>query len=147
MADRTGRFAIFEQLLADGVQYMFGNPGTSEQGFLDALSDYPQLTYILALQETIAVAMADGYARASQQPAIVQLHTGVGLGNAIGMAYQAYRGHSPLVMLAGEAGSAAMPWTPRWPRILWQWPGRSQSGQLASSIPRPSCGYCGGRSK
>ena len=41
MAGKTGRFAIIEQLLADGIQYMFGNPGTVEQGFLDALSDYP----------------------------------------------------------------------------------------------------------
>ena len=83
---------------------MFGNPGTVEQGFLDSLSDYPSLEYVLALQETIAVAMADGYARATKRATVVQLHTGVGLGNAIGMLYHSKRGHSPLVVIAGEAG-------------------------------------------
>ncbi len=83
---------------------MFGNPGTVEQGFLDALADYPEFRYILTLQETIAVAMADGYARATKRPTVVQLHSGVGLGNGIGMMYQAMRGHAPLVVIAGEAG-------------------------------------------
>jgi thiamine pyrophosphate-dependent acetolactate synthase large subunit-like protein len=101
---RPGRFALLEQLLADGVRYIFGNPGTVEQGFLDALGQYPDLHYILALHETVALAMADGYARASRQPTIVQLHTGVGLGNGVGMMYQAMRGHAPLVVLAGSAG-------------------------------------------
>jgi benzoylformate decarboxylase len=101
---RTGRFALFEQLLADDIRYLFGNPGTVEQGFLDALADYPALHYIFALQETVAVGIADGYARASRRPAVVQLHSGVGLGNGIGMMYQAKRGHAPLVVLAGDAG-------------------------------------------
>ncbi|MBV9386093.1 MAG: thiamine pyrophosphate-binding protein [Chroococcidiopsidaceae cyanobacterium CP_BM_ER_R8_30] len=106
MANRNGRFAIVEQLLADGIDHMFGNPGTVEQGFLDALSDYyPEFEYIFALQETIAVAAADGYARATKKPTVVQLHSGVGLGNGIGMMYQAMRGHAPLVVLAGEAGT------------------------------------------
>ena len=69
----TGRYAILEQLLADDIHYIFGNPGTVEQGFLDALGSYPDLNYILTLQETIAVAVADGYARARHRPAIVQL--------------------------------------------------------------------------
>jgi len=103
--NRSGRFAIIEQLLADGIRYMFGNPGTVEQGFLDTLKDYyPEFEYIFALQETIAVGTADGYARATKKPTIVQLHSGVGLGNGVGMIYQAMRGHAPLVVLAGEAG-------------------------------------------
>jgi thiamine pyrophosphate-dependent acetolactate synthase large subunit-like protein len=104
MAGKTGRFAIIEQLLADDIHYMFGNPGTVEQGFLDALGDYPNFQYILTLQETVAVAIADGYARARKKPAVVQLHSGVGLGNGIGMLYQAKRGHAPLVVINGEAG-------------------------------------------
>lgn len=105
IAVKTGRFAIIEQLLADGIQYMFGNPGTVEEGFLDTLDKYyPDFKYIFALQETIAVAAADGYARVTKKPTVVQLHTGVGLGNGIGMLYQAMRGHAPLVVLAGEAG-------------------------------------------
>src|SRR3954451_12114190 len=101
---RTGRYAILEQLLADDIHYMFGNPGTVEQGFLDALGSYPDLQYILTLQETIAVAVADGYARARHKPAVVQLHSGVGLGNGVGMMYQAKRGGTPLVVIAGESG-------------------------------------------
>jgi benzoylformate decarboxylase len=104
MTEKTGRFAIIEQLLADGIRYMFGNPGTSEEGFLDALLDYPDFTYIFALQEAVAVGIADGYARATREPTVVQLHSGVGLGNGIGMMYNAKRGHAPLVVIAGEAG-------------------------------------------
>jgi benzoylformate decarboxylase len=104
MAVRTGREAIIEQLLADDIHYMFGNPGTVEQGFLDSLGEYPDFKYILSLQETIAVAMGDGYARATQRPTVVQLHSGVGLGNGIGMIYQAKRGNAPLVVIAGESG-------------------------------------------
>lgn len=105
MSGKTGRYAILEQFLADGMTYMFGNPGTVEQGFLDALEKYPGLQYITTLQETIAVAMADAYARSTKKPTLVQLHSGVGLGNGIGMMYQAYRGHAPLVVIAGEAGT------------------------------------------
>jgi benzoylformate decarboxylase len=101
---RTGRFALIEQLLADDIRFMFGNPGTVEQGFLDALGTYPDMRYILTLQETIAVAIGDGYARATKRPAFVQLHSGVGLGNGVGMIYQARRGGAPLVVVAGESG-------------------------------------------
>ena len=104
MPEKTGRQAIIEQLLADGMTYMFGNPGTVEQGFLDALWEYPAMRYILTLQETVAVMTADGYARATKKPALVQIHSTPGLGNAIGALYQAMRGHSPLVVLGGDAG-------------------------------------------
>ncbi len=104
MTQKTGRFAIIEQLLADGITHMFGNPGTVEQGFLDALNEYPEMKYILTLQESIAVTMADGYARATQKPTVVQIHSAPGLGNAIGNLYQAKRGNSPLVVIGGDAG-------------------------------------------
>ncbi|MDJ0796493.1 MAG: thiamine pyrophosphate-binding protein [Calothrix sp. MO_167.B12] len=104
MSKKTGRFAILEQFLADGIDRMFGCPGTSEEGFLDALWDYPNLKYILTLQESVAVMAADGYARATQKPALVQIHSTPGLGNAIGALYQAKRGHSPLVVIGGDAG-------------------------------------------
>jgi thiamine pyrophosphate-dependent acetolactate synthase large subunit-like protein len=106
MTRKTGHEKLLEQLKADGIRYMFGNPGSSEEGLIDTLSRFPDIQYILALQETIAVAMADGYCRATQQPAVVQLHDGVGLGNGIGMIYQAFRGHAPLVVLTGESGMA-----------------------------------------
>ena len=98
----TGRYAMIEQLLAEGVEYVFGNPGTTEQAFMDALQDYPQLKYVLALQESIAIGMADGYSRVSGRPAFVQLHIMPGLGNAMGMLYNSYRTRTPMVIYAGQ---------------------------------------------
>jgi thiamine pyrophosphate-dependent acetolactate synthase large subunit-like protein len=103
-AGKSGHFAIIEQFLCDGITHMFGNPGTVEQGFLDAVGDYPEMKYILTLQESVAVLMADGYARATQKPTLVQLHSTPGVGNAIGALYQAKRGNSPLVVIGGDAG-------------------------------------------
>src|SRR4051812_40969468 len=104
MTPRPGKAAVFEQFAAGGITTMFGNPGTVEQGFLDVLESVPDFDYVLALQETVAIGIADGFARAGARPALVQLHSGVGLGNGIGMLYQAKRGHSPLVVVAGESG-------------------------------------------
>ncbi|WP_198156341.1 thiamine pyrophosphate-binding protein [Thermobifida cellulosilytica] len=103
MRARPGKAALFEQLAADEIRYMFGNPGTVEQGFLDMVGG-SQTEYVLALHESVALGMADGYARAARRPGLVQLHTGVGLGNGVGLLYQAKRGGSPLVVLVGEAG-------------------------------------------
>jgi thiamine pyrophosphate-dependent acetolactate synthase large subunit-like protein len=104
MSQKTGRFVVLEQFVADGFRYMFGNPGTVEQGFLDALDAYPQLQYVLTLQESVAVLIGDGYARAARKPALVQIHSTPGLGNALGALYQAKRGHAPLVVIGGDAG-------------------------------------------
>jgi benzoylformate decarboxylase len=103
-APRPGRFAVLEQLAADGFTHMFGNPGTVEQGLLDELRNVPELRYVLTLHETVAVMAADGYARAAGRPALVQIHSSPGLGNSIGALYQAHRGHSPLVVIGGDAG-------------------------------------------
>jgi thiamine pyrophosphate-dependent enzyme len=111
---RPGKVAIHEQWGADGVRFMFGNPGTVEQGFLDTL-EQSSIEYILTLQETVAVGTADGYARATGGPALVQLHSGVGLGNGIGMIHQAKRRHSPLIVVAGSPGSPTTRWMPKCP--------------------------------
>ncbi|MGW2255021.1 thiamine pyrophosphate-binding protein [Kitasatospora sp. NPDC001660] len=100
----SGKVKLIEQFMADGLDVMFGNPGTVEQGFLDVADRTPGFRYVLALQETVAAAMADGYARATGRAALLQLHAGVGLGNGIGMLYQSMRGHTPLVVVAGDAG-------------------------------------------
>ncbi|MEU9125481.1 thiamine pyrophosphate-binding protein [Streptomyces sp. NPDC048506] len=104
MAGRSGNVKLIEQFKADGLDVMFGNPGTVEQGLLDAAEQTPGFRYVLALQETVAAGIADGYARATGRAALLQLHSGVGLGNAIGMLYQSMRGHTPLVAIAGDAG-------------------------------------------
>lgn len=102
----TGHQKLLEQLRADGVRYLFGNPGSSEEGLLDAVSRFPDIEYILGLQEAAIVCLADGYAQATHRPAVVQLHTGVGLGSALGSIYHAWRRKTPLLVLAGEAGVA-----------------------------------------
>ncbi|MCB5180074.1 thiamine pyrophosphate-binding protein [Streptomyces antimicrobicus] len=104
MEATPGRERLIEQFKADGLTVMFGNPGTVEQGFLDAADAAEDFTYVLALQETVAAGIADGYARATGGAALLQLHSGVGLGNGIGMLYQSLRGHTPLVVVAGDAG-------------------------------------------
>ncbi len=103
MMEMTGKQALLEQLVAEGVQYVFGNPGTTEQPFMDLLQDYPQLQYVLALQEAVALGMADGYAWASGRPAFVQLHIAPGLGNAMGLLYNARRTGTPLGRLRRPA--------------------------------------------
>lgn len=101
---QTGHYAVLDQLLADGVTRIFGNPGTVEQGLLDALGDRPALHYVLTLQESIAVYAADAYARSTGKLAVAQIHSSPGLGNAIGAMYQAMRGRSPILVLGGDAG-------------------------------------------
>ncbi|WP_415947766.1 thiamine pyrophosphate-binding protein [Streptomyces sp. KLOTTS4A1] len=104
MTAKPGTEKLIEQFKADGLDIMFGNPGTVEQGFLDAADKAAGFQYVLALQETVAAGIADGYARATGGAALLQLHSGVGLGNGIGMLYQSMRGHTPLVVVAGDAG-------------------------------------------
>jgi benzoylformate decarboxylase len=64
----TGRSAFLRLLIDEGVDTLFGNPGTTELAIMDALVDHPQIKYVLGLQESLVVAMADGYARASGRP-------------------------------------------------------------------------------
>jgi thiamine pyrophosphate-dependent acetolactate synthase large subunit-like protein len=100
----TGHRRLLEQLRADGVRYLFGNPGSSEEGLLDELSRFPDVEYVMGLQEAALVCMADGYAQATGSPGVVLLHSGVGLGNAVGSLYHALHRQTPMVVMAGEAG-------------------------------------------
>jgi benzoylformate decarboxylase len=94
---------ILLQLLADaGVRYVFGNPGTTELPLSDALVDDPRIQYILGLQEIPVMGMADGYAMASRGLGVVNLHISCGLGNAMGMLYNAFREGTPLLVTAGQ---------------------------------------------
>ncbi|MBV8693632.1 MAG: thiamine pyrophosphate-binding protein, partial [Actinobacteria bacterium] len=97
-----GSEVLFEVLATEGVTHAFGNPGTTELPFVDALVEHPELHYVLALQEATAVAMADGYAQATGKPAFLNLHTSAGLGNAIGNLTNAQIANTPLVVTAGQ---------------------------------------------
>ena len=70
----TGKQALLEMLKAEGVQHIFGNPGTSEAPIMDMLGDYPELKYFLTLQESVAMGMGESYARATEKPSLVMLH-------------------------------------------------------------------------
>src|SRR5512134_320450 len=95
----NGHQKLLQQLRADGITYMFGNPGSSEEGLLDEISRFPDIQYILGLQEAAIVCLADGYAQSTQRPAVVQLHTGVGLGSALGSIYHALRRKTPMLVI------------------------------------------------
>ena len=99
---QTGIQAMLDMLAQSGVRYLFGNPGTTELPLIDALADQQQIEYILALQEVPVMAIADGYAQASRSLGVVNLHICCGLGNAMGMLYNAYRSGTPLLVTAGQ---------------------------------------------
>jgi benzoylformate decarboxylase len=102
---KASRYGLLDMLVSQGVRYVFGNPGTTELPLMDGIQDYPDLKYILALQETTAVAMADGYARAAGQPGFVNLHVTGGIVNGLSILYDAFRGGTPLVVTAGQSDS------------------------------------------
>src|SRR5918997_3464818 len=102
----TVREAAFDLFRAHGMTTIFGNPGSTE---LPMLAKFPDdFTYVLGLQEAAVVGMADGYAQASGSPALVNLHTAPGVGNAMGAIFNAQANHSPLVITAGQQVRAAM---------------------------------------
>ncbi len=107
-----GKRIFVEMLIAHGTRYLFGNPGTTEQQLMDALQDYPQVEYIMGLHESVAVGMADGYARASGRAAVANVHIAAGLGNAMSMLYDAYRGGTPLVLTAGQSDTRLLMYEP-----------------------------------
>jgi benzoylformate decarboxylase len=102
---RRGVDVLLDYLEANRFEFIFGNPGTLEQSFMAALAERPQLQYILGLHETVAVAMADGYSRASGGPAFVNVHISAGLANSLSQIYNANIHHSPLVITAGQSQS------------------------------------------
>jgi benzoylformate decarboxylase len=96
----TVRDATYSLLRALDLRMVFGNPGSTEEPFL---KDFPKdFTYVLALQEASAVAMADGFAQATQRPALVNLHTSAGVGNAMGNLVTAHLNKTPLIVTAGQ---------------------------------------------
>jgi benzoylformate decarboxylase len=92
---------LMEILKSAGVRYLFGNPGTTELPFLDALPD-SGLEYVLGLQEATAVAAADGYAQASGALGVVNVHVAPGLANGLSILHNAARAKTPLLVTAGQ---------------------------------------------
>jgi len=103
----TVKDATFGLLRAFGIKKVFGNPGSTELPFL---SDWPDdLDYVLGLQEASVIGMADGYAQATRNAGFANLHSGAGVGNALGNIYTAHRNQTPLVITAGQQARSILP--------------------------------------
>ena len=99
----TGASAFLALLRDEGVTHLFGNPGTTELPIMDAMPDYTDdMSYVLGLQESLVVAMADGYTRASGRLAACNVHVAPGLGNAMGALYNARFTNTPMIITAGQ---------------------------------------------
>ena len=100
MSNRTVREVTFDLLRALEMKTIFGNPGSTEEPFL---KNFPaDFEYILGLQEASVVAMADGFAQATNKPSFVNLHTSAGTGNAMGTLITAFLNKTPLIVTAGQ---------------------------------------------
>lgn len=104
------RQAVTDLLRDFGMTTLFGNPGSTELGFF---LDFPEdFRYVLGLQESVVVGMADGYAQATHNAAFVNLHAAVGVGHAMGAIFTAYRNRTPLIITAGQQSRAILPFEP-----------------------------------
>ncbi|WP_208614348.1 thiamine pyrophosphate-binding protein [Streptomyces yokosukanensis] len=101
MSERTTvRSVTYDLLRTLELTTVFGNPGSTEQPFLQ---DFPEdFTYVLALQEASVIAMADSFAQVTGRPALVNLHSSAGMGNAVGNLVAAYHGNTPLIVTSGQ---------------------------------------------
>src|SRR3954467_7730574 len=102
MTTITGRRAFLQLLVDEGVTHLFGNPGTTELAIMEVVPDFAQLKFVLGLQESAVVAMADGFCRASGRLAAANVHVMPGLGNAMGALYNAKFSVSPVILTAGQ---------------------------------------------
>jgi benzoylformate decarboxylase len=106
----TVRAAVLQLLRAFGMKRIFGNPGSTELPlFLDFPADFE---YVLGLQESVVVGMADGYAAATRNAAFVNLHSAVGVGHAMGAIFTAYKNRTPLIVTAGQQSRSLFPFDP-----------------------------------
>ena len=104
------REAVFDLFRSFGMTTIFGNPGSTE---LPMFKDFPSdFRYVLGLQESIVLGMADGYAQAQRRPALVNLHSSAGVGHALGNLFTAYRNQTPLVVTAGQQARSILPLEP-----------------------------------
>ena len=102
---REAAFAVFDHF---GVDRLFGNPGSTELPMLKGLP-FP---YVMGLNEAVVMGMADGYARASRKPALVNLHSAAGTGHSLGNLFTAWKNNAPVVVTAGQQARSILPFDP-----------------------------------
>ncbi|MGF6541838.1 benzoylformate decarboxylase [Paraburkholderia youngii] len=106
----TVRDAVIDFARRVGMTSIFANPGSTE---LPMFRDFPaDFRYVLGLQEAVVVGMADGYAQATGNAALVNLHSAAGVGNAMGNIFTAFRNRTPLVVTAGQQARSILPFDP-----------------------------------
>jgi benzoylformate decarboxylase len=110
MSETTVRDAVFHLLRAFGMTTVFGNPGSTELPMFRGFPD--DFRYVLALQESVALGMADGFAQVTRNAAIVNLHSAVGTGHALGNLFTAFRNRTPIVVIAGQQARSILPYQP-----------------------------------
>ena len=98
----SGRDAFLSLLADEGVDHLFGNPGTTELAIMEAVGKRGDIRFVLGLQESSVVAMADGFARASGRLTACNVHVAPGLGNAMGSLFSARFCRSPIILTAGQ---------------------------------------------
>src|SRR4026209_331037 len=98
----TGRSAFLALLTDEGITHPSANPGTTELPIMHALKEHPDLTYVMAMQESLVVAMADGFSRASGKLVACNVHVAARPGNAMGSLYNACFTGTPLILAAGQ---------------------------------------------
>ncbi len=93
-----------------GVDRLFGNPGSTE---LPMLKGMPEgFRYVMGLNEAVVMGMADGFARSSGKPALVNLHSSAGTGHSLGNLFTAYKNNAPVVVTAGQQARSILPYDP-----------------------------------
>jgi benzoylformate decarboxylase len=106
----TVREATWALMRAHGMTTVFGNPGSTELGlFLGWPADF---RYVLGLQESVVVGMADGYAQATANASFVNLHSAAGVGHAMGNIFTAFKNRTPMVITAGQQARSILPFDP-----------------------------------
>ncbi|RIV82241.1 benzoylformate decarboxylase [Aurantiacibacter xanthus] len=110
MAAPTVREVTIDLLRQLGITKIFGNPGSTE---LPMFRDFPaDMDYVLGLQEASVLAMADGYALATRNAALVNLHSSAGTGHALGNLFTAYKNYAPVIVTAGQQARSILPFEP-----------------------------------
>lgn len=106
----TVREAFIRVMRDLDISTVFGNPGSTE---LSMFPEFPQdMRYVLGLQESVVVGMADGYAQAMGKAALVNLHSAVGVGHAMGNIFTAFKNQTPLIITAGQQSRSILPFDP-----------------------------------
>jgi acetolactate synthase-1/2/3 large subunit len=104
----TGAEIVWECLIREGVDLVFGYPGGAILPTYDALSKYPQIHHVLPRHEQGASHMADGYARATGKVGVAMATSGPGATNLVTGLATAMLDSSPIVCLTGQVPTPAI---------------------------------------